>query len=67
MTGKERLERRHKIHGVVRGVIAAWNDRAQVLHMGHKIDLGAEITEALMAMDEERAALGQSGRTEEGK
>jgi hypothetical protein len=50
-TGRERLDRRHRIHVLVRGVIAEWNDRKQVLHLGHKIDLAAEITEAIMRED----------------
>lgn len=47
--GRARLDRRHDIHVIVRGVISDWNDHKQVLHMGHKIDLAAAITEALMA------------------
>lgn len=39
---------RHPLHMVIRGAIARWNDRVQLMHMGHKIDLGAEITEAVM-------------------
>lgn len=49
MTGRERLNRRHQIHVVVREAIDEWNCFRQIMHMGHKIDLAAAITEALMA------------------
>lgn len=41
------LDERHRIHVVVREAIERWNDLAQKLHMGHRIDLAAEIVEAL--------------------
>ena len=50
MTGAERLKQRHRIHVVVREAIEHWNDRAERLHMGNKIDLAAAITEALMEL-----------------
>lgn len=47
--GRERLDRRHRLHVIVREVIDRFNDRREVLHMGDKINLAAEITEAVMA------------------
>jgi hypothetical protein len=47
--GRERLERRQRIRKVIHDTIEAWNERAELLHMGHRIDLGGLIADALMA------------------
>jgi hypothetical protein len=38
---------RHRYHVVIRDAIDRWNDQVQLMHMGHKIDLAAIITEAV--------------------
>ncbi len=50
--GRERLELRHRIHVVVRQVIARWNIRTDVLNEGQLQTLATEITEALMPSEE---------------
>jgi hypothetical protein len=49
--GRERLDRRHRIHVIVRGTIDGWNAMKEKLHLGDRIDLAAIITEAIMDDD----------------
>lgn len=48
MTPSERAEYRHQVHVCIRDLIGRWNERAQVLHHGHIIDLSAILTEAIV-------------------
>lgn len=47
--GRERLERRQRLRVLVRNAVDRWNDRRQVMHLGDRINLTAEITEAIMS------------------
>jgi hypothetical protein len=38
---------RHDIHKCIREVIDEWNRRAEIMHMGHKIELAAELADAV--------------------
>lgn len=43
------MTERHPLHVCIRETIERWNDHAEVMHMGHKIDLAALLTNAVLA------------------
>lgn len=46
--GRERLDKRHEVHVIVREEIDKFNTFREVLHLGDRINLAAAITEAIM-------------------